>query len=113
MKVEQLEPCPSIKFSFKYDAHKYIPKLSGCYVLATFSNDLLYVGLSNNLYNRFQQHLGNFEKIGVTEDGKAVWFYCLEADINTLHRLERTWLNQYEAAHGRKPILNKINSPLV
>jgi hypothetical protein len=80
--------------------------------LATFIGDILYIGLANNLYNRFQQHLNSFNKINVTDEGKATWVYFLEYDSDNLPKLERTWLNQFEALHGDKPILNKINSPI-
>jgi hypothetical protein len=112
VKVEQLEPLPSAKFPFKYSAYQDIPKNAGCYTLVTFSNDILYIGLTINLYNRFMQHLDSPDKSGVTKYGKAVWFYFLGYDSNNLQKLERTWLNQYEAIHGIKPILNKISSPL-
>lgn len=112
MKVEQLDPFPSAKFPFKYSAYKEIPRISGCYALITFSNDILYIGLSVNLHNRFQQHLDSQDKVGITEDGKAVWFYYMTCEASKLQRLERTWLNQYEAIHGNKPIFNKISSPL-
>jgi hypothetical protein len=113
MKIEELIPCPSIKFTFAYNAYKYVPKISGCYVLAAFDDNIIYIGLSNNLYKRFQQHLESHEKTGITQYGKAVWFYCLEFDANNLPKLERTWLNQYETIHGNKPILNNISSPLI
>jgi hypothetical protein len=112
VKFDQLIPCPENKSPFKYSAYKYIPKIAGCYILASSSNDILYIGLSMNLYNRFQQHLGSPDKLHITEHGKAVWFYFLPYDASELQRLERTWLNQYEALHGNKPIFNKINSPL-
>jgi hypothetical protein len=111
VKVEQLEPLPSAKFPFKYATYKAIPRVAGCYILTTFSNDILYIGLSTNLYNRFQQHLDS-DKVHITDDGKAVWFHFLEYDASSLQKLERTWLHQYEAIHGNKPIFNKVSSPL-
>lgn len=112
MKVEQLIPEPKDKVQFKFASFKSIPKVAGCYVLATFDNDILYLGLSNNLFDRFQQHLENPEKTNPTEDGKAVWFYFTTYDKNNLPKLERTWLNHFRATHGRLPILNKVNSPI-
>jgi len=112
MKVDELEPLPSTKFLFRQSAYKSIPKISGCYVLATFTGDILYIGLADNLYNRFQQHLNSHDKIGITDDGKATWFYFLEYDADNLPKLERTWLNRFEALHGNKPVLNKNNSPV-
>jgi hypothetical protein len=112
MKTEQLSPKPSNKVQFKLSSYKSIPKISGCYVLATFENDILYIGLSDNLYNRFQQHLDNPEKTKPTSNGKAIWFFYIEYDTINLTKLERTWLNQFEVTEGELPILNKVSSPI-
>lgn len=86
--------------------------MAGCYVLTSFEDDILYIGLSDNLHNRFQQHLDNPEKTGMTKNGKAVWFYFLEYEVINLEKLERSWLHQYECIHGNLPVLNKFNSPV-
>jgi hypothetical protein len=112
MKIEQLLPKPDNKVPFKLSSYKNVPKISGCYVLSTFENDILYIGLSDNLYNRFKQHLDNPEKTYPTPNGKAVWFYYMEYDKINLPKLERTWLNQFEGIHGELPILNKVHSPI-
>jgi len=112
MKIEQLSPEPCNKVQFKLSFYKSVPKISGCYILTTFENDILYIGLSDNLYNRFQQHLDNPQKTQPTIIGKAVWFFYMEYDTNNLPKLERTWLNQFESTQGELPILNKVNSPV-
>ncbi len=112
MKVEQLIPEPKDKVQFKLAAFKSVPKDAGCYALATFDNDILYLGLADNLFDRFQQHLINPEKTNPTKDGKAVWFYYTTYDKNNLPKLERTWINHFTAIHGQLPILNKVNSPI-
>ena len=112
MKIEKLIPLPKDKVRFKLSSFKSVPKEAGCYVLATFENDILYIGLSNNLFTRFQQHLDNPEKINPTKEGKAIWFYFTIYDSKNLPKLERTWINQFDAIHGRHSILNKINSPV-
>ena len=112
MNIEQLLPKPNCKIQFKLSFYKSVPKISGVYLLTTLQNDILYIGLSDNLYNRFQQHLDNVEKTQPTLNGKAVWFFYLEYDIKNLPKLERTWINQYESMHGELPILNKISSPI-
>jgi len=112
MKIEELEPKPLFKIQFKHSFYKNIPSISGCYVLTNYDNDILYIGLSDDLQSRFLQHLNNPEKTIPTENGKVIWFYYLEYDITNLPKLERTWLNRFEALHGYKPILNKINSPV-
>lgn len=112
MKVEELFPLPKDKVLFKLSSFKSVPKETGCYVLTTFDNDILYIGLSENLNDRFKQHLDNPEKTNPTKEGKAIWFYFTTYDPKNLPKLERTWINQFVALHGRLPILNKVNSPV-
>lgn len=112
MKLQELKPSPTDKVQFKLASFKSVPKVDGCYILTTFDNDILYIGLSNNLHERFKQHLDNPEKTNPTADGKAIWFYFTTYDKKNLPQLERTWLNQYNLVHGRRPILNKVDSPV-
>jgi predicted GIY-YIG superfamily endonuclease len=112
MKIEELTPMPESKVLFRLASFKSVPKDTGCYVLTTFNNDILYIGLSDNLFSRFQQHLENSEKTSPNEEGKAIWFYFTTYDDKNLPKLERTWLNQFTNKHGRRPILNKVDSPI-
>lgn len=112
MKVSELVPSPTTKVTFKLASFKLIPKTAGCYILATFEDYILYIGLSDNLYDRFQQHLNNPEKTNPTNEGKAIWFYYLTYSVDNLPKLERTWLNQFNSNIGRHPIFNKMNSPI-
>ena len=112
MKIDELIPPPKDKVYFKLSSFKFIPKEAGCYVLTTFDNHILYIGLSDNLFERFQQHLGNSEKTNPTKEGKAIWFYYLRYDSRNLEKLERSWIIQYENIHGRLPILNDVSSPI-
>lgn len=112
MKIEELNPPPKDKVYFKLESFKSVPKKAGCYVISTFDNDILYIGLSDNLFNRFQQHLDNPDKTNPTKEGKAIWFHFSIYDPNNLPKLERTWLNQFAYTHGRRPILNMVDSPI-
>lgn len=112
MKIGELIPKPTDKVLFKLASFKTVPQENGCYVLTTFEDDILYIGLATNLYSRFQQHLENPEKTNPTSEGKAIWFYFSTFDPKNLPKLERTWLNQFMNKHGQLPILNKINSPI-
>lgn len=112
MKVQELIPQPKDRTQFKLSSFKLVPKQAGCYVLTTFDNDILYIGLSENLFNRFQQHLDNPEKTNSTKEGKAIWFYFLNYNQSDLPKLERSWINQFDIIHGRLPILNKVSSPI-
>jgi len=112
MKVEDLIPQPKDRVHFNLSSYKSVPKVTGCYVITTFDNDILYIGLSENLNDRFQQHLNNPMKTSPTKIGRAVWFYFATYDPKNLPHLERTWINQFVALHGQLPILNKVNSPV-
>lgn len=112
MKISELIPLPSEKWRFLHSDSMYIPKCSGCYVLTTFDEDILYIGLTTNLYSRFLQHLNNKEKTSPTEEGKAIWFFYHKLNHEELNKIERTWINRFNCVHGRNPILNKISSPL-
>jgi GIY-YIG catalytic domain len=112
MKIEELEPQPLDKVLFTLASFKEVPKECGCYVLTTFENKILYIGLSDNLYVRFKQHLNNPEKTKPTKEGRAIWFYFLSYDAKNLEHLERSWLNQFGIINGVRPILNKVDSPL-
>jgi len=112
MKIEQLIPQPIDKVQFKLTFYKCVPKEKGCYILTTFDNEILYIGLSVNLFERFKQHLDNSKKTDPTKEGKVIWFYFAIYDPKNLPQLERTWINQFTAMQGRLPILNKVNSPV-
>lgn len=112
MNVNELTPSPKEKVPFKLTFFKSVPKDSGCYILTTFQNDILYIGLATNLNNRFKQHLENPDKKNPTSDGKATWFYFTTFDSKNLPKLERTWLNEFTNVHGKLPVLNKVNSPI-
>ncbi len=112
MKIENLNPLPTNKIAFALTSYNQAPKSQGCYVLSTYDNQILYIGLATNLYTRFIKHLDTPEKLNPTIDGKAVWFHYITFNPLNLPKLERTWLNQFLAAHGRLPILNKISSPI-
>lgn len=112
MKLDELIPVPTDKVLFKRSSFKFVPRVDGCYVLTTFDNEILYIGLSNDLHERFLQHLDNPDKTKPTTDGKAIWFYFTTYDKKNLPKLERTWINSYVSRHGRLPIMNKVNSPV-
>ena len=113
MKIDEMNPLTVNKVYFKLTSYKQVPKESGCYILSTFDNEVLYIGLSVNLHTRFMQHLDNPNKINPTSEGKAVWFNYLVYDKELVEKVERTWINQFVSKHGKLPILNKINSPVV
>uniref|UniRef100_UPI0040560AA5 GIY-YIG nuclease family protein n=1 Tax=Candidatus Electronema sp. TaxID=2698783 RepID=UPI0040560AA5 len=97
---------------FSYSVSFQVHKNSGCYTITSFSGEILYIGLSRNLKNRFCQHLENKEKTKSGYYGKPSFFNYLLAEEYLLERIERTWMHQFEILHGHLPVLNKVSSPL-
>ena len=112
MNVNELIPKLAFKVQFKISNYVFIPKEAGCYILTTIDKNIIYVGLSDNLFYRFQQHLNNAEKTNPNNEGNVFWFYYKNYDSKNLPTLERTWINQFVMNHGKSPVLNKINSPV-
>ena len=110
MKVGELVPQPDQCETFKHSRIRFVPEKSGSYVLATFSREILYIGLSVNLRKRMKKHLDNPSKTGITKTGRAVLFFWIESD--EIHKIERTWLNMHVQCEGRWPELNKVYSPV-
>jgi excinuclease UvrABC nuclease subunit len=112
MNVSQLTPLPKQQVVFSLASVKYLPNVAGCYVLTNFSGEILYVGLTINLFQRFKQHRETSGKCLPTNLGRAHWFYFVTAGETEINAIERGWQNQYSAIHGALPILNKIDSPV-
>ena len=112
MRIDRLVPKAPHRIQFHLRFRKFVPREAGCYALATFDNQVVYVGLSDNLYERFAQHWDTKGKREPTTIGRAFWFYYLMCAQKDLCRIERTWMNQYLELHGMLPVLNKVNSPI-
>ena len=113
MKVDQLIPAVERKVEFSLKARKFVPASAGCYALSTFELDVLYVGLTDNLHRRFFQHRDTRNKREPTSMGMAFWFHFLTCDERHIYRIERTWLNEHIELHGKRPVLNRMNSPIL
>ena len=109
MNVSELVPQPTQQETFKRNRERYIPDRPGCYALATFSNVVLYIGLTNNLRRRMNEHLDNPEKTCETKNGRVVFFFWIESD--DVHKIERTWMNIHNQNEGALPEFNKVYSP--
>lgn len=112
MNITHLRPQPTNSIPFKLSEYKLTPKKSGCYVLASVFGEVLYIGQSTNLYQRFIQHLDCPKKTGITSLGKVIWFYFFECEIIELNMLERSWTNKFLGHHAVLPELNKISPPI-
>ena len=112
MKIDHVVPKPHSRLQFSLRFRKFVPKENGCYILTTFDNQVLYFGLTMNLYERFAQHWNTKSKREQTVAGRAFWFYYLICAEKDLARIERTWMNEYLELHGVLPILNRVYSPV-
>ena len=109
MNISELVPQPTHRDAFRRNRERFIPVAKGCYVLTTFSQVVLYIGLANNLRRRMNDHLDNDQKTAETKLGRAVYFHWMEADDT--NKIERTWMNIHIQHEGMLPILNSIFSP--
>jgi hypothetical protein len=110
MNISELVPQPTSCESFHRSRSQYVPDVSGCYVLTTFSRVVLYLGLATNLRTRMNDHLDDPEKTAPTKCGRAVLFHWVLTD--ELNKVERTWMNIHVQHEGCYPVLNKIYSPV-
>lgn len=111
MNISELTPAPPSRVQFSLASTRHLPSVAGCYALTNFEGEVIYVGLTVNLLQRFKQHRDTPEKCAVTALGSVFWFYFLTAEKAQVNSIERGWLNQYSAICGALPLLNKIESP--
>jgi excinuclease UvrABC nuclease subunit len=109
MNISALVPQPQERETFRRHRLRYIPEASGCYALTTFSQVVLYIGLTDNFRRRMKEHLDNSNKTRETTSGRAVFFYWIVSEER--NRIERTWQNIHIQHEGALPELNKIYSP--
>ena len=112
MTLDDLRPATTHRVRFTLRDRFRVPQVAGCYALAKFDGSLIYVGLSDNLLRRFGQHLDSPKKRSVSAIGRAWWFAYVVIQPNRIHRCERGWLEQHQAAHGCWPIFNLVASPV-
>lgn len=110
MKLASLVPIPMKYETFRRNREKFVPERSGCYVLTSFSHDVLYVGLAKNLRSRMNNHLDDNEKVAPTSLGRATYFYWFESQ--EIEKVERTWMNIHIQHEGALPLLNSVYSPI-
>lgn len=109
MNLSELVPQPTDSETFRRNRSRYVPEASGCYVLTTFLKEVLYIGLTNDLRKRMNDHLDNPQKTSVTPAGRAVFFHWIATDET--NKIERTWMNIHIQHEGGLPVLNSIYSP--
>ena len=108
MKALELYPKCTSKAHFHYLNIGELPAAPGCYVLASYEEDILYIGKSKDIRRRIGEHLDDSSKTGMTPLGRASWVFYLRADAHNIDILERGWANEHELREGVLPVLNKI-----
>ena len=111
MRINQLNPQPTECVSFERTMFWKVPQVAGCYILATSSGDILYIGQTKDLYKRIRDHLNDPQKTDPTPEGTASHFCYFECPEEKLQELESSWVDLFKAIHGKLPILNTINPP--
>lgn len=112
MKIQDLGDKNLVRVEFSKMKIPLVPKESGIYVLTSYFDAILYIGLSKNLQRRMIEHLNNGEKLQHTPFGKAYWFFsktCIERDLRPS---ERGWILQFQLQEGKLPYFNRIEAPV-
>lgn len=113
LKVEQLRPTPTQRVQFSWSHAASVPATAGCYVLATFAGDVLYVGLATtSIRARMENHLDSPDKRKGSELGVPFWFFYMTCSPKGVQAVERGWMNQSILAVGDLPPLNDVYSPV-
>lgn len=114
MKITSLKPLPTGRVQFAWSHFKQVPEQPGCYALATFSDDVLYVGLAtSSISSRILAHLDNSEKRTGGRLGVPFWcYFLLVHEAHAVGTIERGWINQAILEDGEMPCLNKVHSPV-
>jgi excinuclease UvrABC nuclease subunit len=66
---------------FSRNKVKFVPVELGCYVLATFNEQILYVGLAVILQRRLNERLVDPAKTKLTAEGRATKFFWLSMSM--------------------------------
>lgn len=108
MKIGALKPALSRRVPFRLSENLRVPQKSGCYILASINDDVIYIGQSVNLCQRMQQHLDSPRMTAQTGLGVASWFYFGLWDESELENVETRLLFNFKAAEGSLPPLNRM-----
>jgi len=113
VKICQLNPAPLRRIQFKgWQQRVSAPREPGCYVIASFIDEILYIGQSVNIANRMHDHLTDDSKRRRAVGGVGYWFYYTICDRGQdLNALERGWVLQHISHEGKYPPFNKVMPP--
>lgn len=112
MRVDALKPRPQERLSFDRGSVARMKPGSGCYVLASRSGRVLYIGKAVDVRRRLEQHLDDPAKKGDSRIGFTVAVWLDRCDVDDVAELESEWTRQHEmGASGRLPPMNSIRPP--
>lgn len=112
MLTSELNPAYGEQIRFSYPAISTLPESPGCYAIATYGKEILYIGKSEKIYSRAKQHWDEGEKRKPTPKGSAFWLAYKLCGRHEISALERGWILQYTLnSKGKLPYFNKSFPP--
>ena len=108
MKVVELNADFGDRVPFRLSDSIRVSESSGCYALTNIYDDVLYIGQSENLQRRMEQHLADARMTTATQMGLPSWFYWVPVVHSELRPLESQLLLQFKATEGKLPPLNRV-----
>ena len=113
MTVDALVPAPAHQTRFAWSHHKTVPAVPGCYVIANYHGEVLYVGLAKtSIRDRMGVHLDTPAKRAAGPHGVGFWFHYLPRLPENVAQVERGWTNQAMLNDGQLPPLNKVHGSM-
>ena len=107
MKVSDLGQQIHTKVGFELRFSIFAPTTSGCYILANIHEDVLYIGQTNNLQRRLEEHIGDSRMQQTTQLGVVTWFFYRETPELLAYPTEQSLLTEYKFREGVLPLLNR------
>jgi excinuclease UvrABC nuclease subunit len=94
MKPHNLTPIPTHNLAFDTESLGFIQNKNGCYIFTASNGDIVFIGSTNVLKQRIEQHIENNHVFEIS----AVHF--LEIDAVNQASIEKDWLNQFQEVTG-------------
>lgn len=107
MKVLELDSEMRTKTGFELRFSMLVPTAPGCYMLANIYEDVLYIGQTNNLQRRLEEHLADSRMRQTTQLGVATWFFYRKISELLTYTTEQSLLTEYKYHEGTLPLLNR------
>ena len=108
MKVQECSPTMQNRVVFIRHSIPFAPAVAGCYCFANIYDDVLYIGQTDCLQRRLEQHLDDPRMTSRTSLGLVSWFYYVEIPERELRTTEQKLVGDYQFKEGELPPLNRI-----